>query len=69
MESNGTPTPLAMGRISVSEIATATLAQPCLAAPAQHQLSGVKTSTYNKKGSRGMTVGISCSTAVCAMSP
>lgn len=44
MESNGIPTPLAMG----TEIATASLAQLCLAAPAQHQLSGVKTLTYNR---------------------
>lgn len=36
VESNGTPTPLAMGRISVSEIATATFSTglPCSTSPA-----------------------------------
>lgn len=47
VESKGAPTPLVLGRISVYEISTAFLAQPCLAAPAQHQLSRVKTPTDN----------------------
>lgn len=71
MERNGAPTPLAMGRISVSEVATASLAQPCLAAPAHHQLSEINIYEHItiKKGSGGMLVGILCSVApVCHVS-